>query len=145
MELASALHVRPDAADEVGRGAVAQDVVLRHVLHQRRLEDVHQCQGKLHGLRRGFVHGARDGLGRGEVVILQKRVDHRVNAGKIIVVQLAPEDTRPGSLLRLDAPIGAQHLRELVRLQKAHRLGVFQLFQGFRKLCHGVCPPVVAL
>ena len=144
MELAPTLHVRPDAADEVGRGAVAQDVVLRHVLLQRRLEDVHQRQGELHGLRRVFVHGARDGLRRGEIVLLQKCVDHRINAGKIIVVQLAPEDARPGGLLRLDALIGAQHLRELVRLQKAHRLGVFQLFQGFRKLCHGVCPPVAA-
>ena len=136
VELPPPLHVGPHAADKVGGGAVAQNVVFLHPLRHRGLEDVQQRGGEGHALRRGFCDDGGHGLRIGEGTGLQVGVHNGVDVGKIVGVQLVAEFAGIFLLKRLELAVDGQHFLKLFRFQKTQRL-VLELIHGRGILRHG--------
>ena len=115
VELPPPLHVGPHAADEVGGGAVAQNVVFLHPLCHRGLEDVQQCGGEGHALRRTLRDDGGHGFRVGEGTGLQVGVHNGVDVGKIVGVQLVAELAGVFLLKGLELAVDGQHFLKLLR------------------------------
>ena len=139
VELAPALHVRPHAADEVGRGAVADGVVLRfaRALCHRVGIDVDDRLGKGHGLRLRFLGQRGDPLRRGKVVGGEKGVHERIDAVEVVLCALLGKGLRLGRRKRLELVVGREHIRELVGFKETRRRFAAQRVEGFGKMRHG--------
>ena len=139
MELAPALHVRPHAADEVGRGAVADGVVLRFARQLRHGVGVNvdEGRGEGHGLRRTLPREGGEPVRRGEVVFREEGVHERVDAREVVLRALLGKGLRLALRERLELMVGREHLGELVRFEEARRRFVAQRVEGFGKMRHG--------
>ena len=136
VELPPPLHVGPHAADEVGGGAVAQNVIFLHPLRHRGLEDVQQRGGEGHALRRAFRDDGGHGFRIGEGAGLQVGVHKGVDVGEVVGVQLVAELAGVFLLKGLELAVDGQHFLKLLRFQKTQRL-VPELIHGRGFLRHG--------
>ena len=139
MELAPSLHVRPHAADEVGRGAVADGVVLRFARQLRHGVgvDVDEGRGEGHGLRRALPREGGELVRRGEVVLREERVHERVDAREVVLRALLGKGLRLALRERLELMVGREHLGELVRFEETRRRFAAQRVEGFGEMRHG--------
>ena len=119
MELPSPLHVGPHAADEVGGGAVAQDVVFRGPGGQVCLEDFQQGGGEGGGFLVGVRGGPGQVLGGVQGMGFQEFVHDGVDFLEVELRQTALKG--PGFVLGqgLQAAVGLEHLLKLAALQEA--------------------------
>ena len=136
VELPPPLHVGPHAADEVGGGAVAQNVIFLHPLRHRGLEDVQQRGGEGHALRRALRDDGGHGFRVGEGAGLQVGVHNGVDVGEVVGVQLVAEFAGVFLLKGLELAVDGQHFLKLLRFQKTQRL-VPELVHGRGILRHG--------
>ena len=139
MELAPALHVRPHAADEVGRGAVADGVVLRFARQLRHGVGVNvdEGRGEGHGLRRALPREGGEPVRRGEVVFREEGVHERVDAREVVFRALLGEGLRLAQRERLELMVGREHLGELVRFEEARRRFAAQRVERLGEMRHG--------
>ena len=139
MELAPALHVRPHAADEVGRGAIADGVVLRFARQLRHGVGVNvdEGRGEGHGLRRALPREGGEPVRRGEVVFREEGVHERVDAREVVLRALLGEGLRLALRERLELMVGREHLGELVRFEETRRRFAAQRVERLGEMRHG--------
>ena len=136
VELPPPLHVGPNAADEIGGGAVAQNVVFLHPFRHRGLEGVQQRGGEGHALWRALRDDGGHGFRVGEGTGLQVGVHNGVDVGKIVGVQLVAEFAGVFLLKGFELAVDGQHFLKLLRFQKTQRLTP-ELVHGRGILRHG--------
>ena len=136
MKFPAALHIRPDAADEIGGGAVAQHIVFLHPRGDGLIKNIQQRGGERDGLRRADGHRLCHRLRRRQIVCLKITVHQGVNVAEVKDVHLIFELSGVLFFQRLQLIVCIQHFLKLFGFQKTQG-GVLQLLCRFGELGHG--------